>query len=124
MCDRKKEKFPIGPLGLNEGYTPSFPQAPSLGIILCDCWVFILLDCPFPKLSEIPQPALLCGENFAHVCVAGGMTPMGSNFFQSPNTEGMAWASWEQAGWPSPDDLAYSLKRIERISNSHCEMVQ
>ena len=45
------------PPGLNEGYIPSVPGAPSLTVAHCDCRVLLLLSCAFPTVSGSPQPA-------------------------------------------------------------------
>lgn len=90
MHDLKKGEFPVGPLGLNEGYTARVPQAPSLSVLLHDGGVLLLLVCPFPSLSESPGRALLCGGSLCpHECCRWRgrydvlPTPMGSEFAQS-----------------------------------------
>ena len=73
MHDLKKGEFPVGPLGLNEGYTARVPQAPSLSVLLHDGGVLLLLVCPFPSLSESPGRALPVEGAFARTSVAGGV---------------------------------------------------
>ena len=49
MCDKKKGKFTVGPLWLNEGSNPRVTQAPSLTVLLRDGGVPLLLGCALPQ---------------------------------------------------------------------------
>lgn len=112
ICSMKKGKFPIGPLGLNEGYTtshsgplpdhtpPGFPGPLPAGLSLSQP-----LTCP----SQWGE-GKICTCECCRWCSRDDMllTPMESDL----DTVGRPWVSLEQAGWPSPDCVAYISRRI------------
>ena len=80
------------PPGLNEGYIPSVPGAPSLTV----------------AHSGSPQPALFCGGNFVAMGIAGSLAGMMCSglaqevTLHDTHTEGWTWVSWEQMARPTP----------------------
>lgn len=85
------------PPGLNEGYIPSVPGAPSPIVAHCDCRVLLLLSCAFPTVSGSPQPALFCGGDFVPMSIAGSLAGMMCSglaqevTLHGAHTEGWTW---------------------------------